>query len=100
MEEDMTDHATTLEATLAKPADTFRRSEPAKFAPLTPSMTRTQDPAMLKSIAELLLALPHEQIKHMSREVLSDLVTVSDKTVADLIEATLSWAHRELKNSA
>jgi hypothetical protein len=96
----MTDHAATLESALSKPlggsTDVFRR-EPTKIAPaLAPSMTTAPK---LNQIADLLLELPHEQIKHMAREVLSDLVTVSDKTVSDLIESMLSWAHRE-KNSA
>jgi hypothetical protein len=91
----MTDHAANLETALSVPK---RNEEPIKrWAPPAPAPTM---PPKLNQICELLLELPHEQIKHMSREVLSDLETVSGKSVADVIESLLAFAHRELKQTS
>jgi hypothetical protein len=93
----MTDHAANLESTLSAPK---RNEEPIKrWAPPAPAPAVTTPPK-LNQICELLLELPHEQIKHMSREVLSDLETVSGKSVADVIESLLAFAHRELKQTS
>jgi hypothetical protein len=111
----MTDHATSggltaVESALreapkrSEPPEQFkppqlRSTEPKYTPPSIPVPSMTQVPK-LNQVAALLLELPHEQIKHMSREVLSDLGTVEGRSVSDLIESLLAWSHRELKHSA
>ena len=97
----MTDHATALEGQLLNQAN--NKPEPVKRW-MPPAERPTPTPAMapkMRQICELLVELPHEDVKYMSRGVLSDLVTVTDKSVADMIESLIGFARRELgKTSA